>query len=65
MQNWSTDEKRLSKDKEGYAVWKIEQMVNFGLGGKKLKKNELLKYWSKINIDPWRKKFLNLLIHDR
>lgn len=63
MYNWSTNEKKFAEDKEKYAIWKIEQVVNFGLAGKKLNKKELLKYWSKINIDPWRRKFLDLLIH--
>jgi hypothetical protein len=37
-------------------------MVNFGLGGKKLKKEELKKYWDKLHIDPSRKRFLRLLL---
>lgn len=36
MYNWSVDEKKLKKDKEKFAAWKIEQMVNFGLAGKKI-----------------------------
>ena len=63
MYNWSTDEKTLSKDKEKHAIWKIEQMVNFGLNGEKINAADLSKYWSKLNIDPSRKKFLNLLLY--
>lgn len=63
MYNWSTDEERIKKDKEKYAIWKLEQMVNFGLGGKKLKQKDLLKYWSKLHIDPARKKLLYLFLH--
>lgn len=65
MYNWSTNEKELKKDKKRYAVWKIEQMVNFGLNGKKLKEKELRKYWSEIDIDPTRRKFLGLLLYGR
>lgn len=64
MYNWSTDTKELKKDKEKYAIWKIEQMVNFGLGGKKIKEEEFQKYWRKINADPNRLKFLKLLIKE-
>jgi len=65
MYNWSTDEKKLAKNKEQYAIWKLEQKINFGLNGKKLKEKELKKYWSKIEIDPDRKKFLALLINEK
>lgn len=63
MYNWSTDEKKLKKNKEAYAVWKLEQTVNFGLEGKKINKTALLKYWPKLHIDPSRKKFLALLLY--
>ena len=35
MKNWPVDVKELKKDKRKYTVWKLEQMVNFGLDGKK------------------------------
>lgn len=62
MYNWSTNIKELKKDKEKYAIWKIEQVVNFGLGGEKIKEKEFQKYWRKINADPSRLKFLKLLV---
>lgn len=65
MQNWSTDEKNLKKDPEKYAIWKLEQLVNFGLGGKKLSAKELKKYWLKMVIDPARRKFLELLLYGK
>ena len=62
MYNWSVDEEKLSKDPEKHAIWKLEQMVNFGLGKKKIKKSELKKYWKAINIDPAKRKFLSLFL---
>lgn len=62
MYNWSVDTKQLKKNKKQYAVWKIEQMVNFGLNGKKLKKSELKKYWRDLRLDPNKKKMLSLLL---
>jgi len=62
MRNWSVDTEKISKDKERFAIWKLEQMVNFGLGGKKIKKSELKKYWKIINIDPAKRKFLSLFV---
>ena len=65
MYNWSIDEKKLSKDPEKYAIWKLEQMVNFGLNGDKLDREELRKYWNKINIDPVRRRFLSLILNEK
>ncbi|KKQ23758.1 MAG: hypothetical protein US35_C0001G0002 [Parcubacteria group bacterium GW2011_GWA2_37_10] len=62
MKNWSTNTRKLRKDKEKFAIWKLEQMVNFGLGKKKIKKSELKKYWKVINIDPAKRKFLSLFV---
>lgn len=62
MKNWSVDIKKLKKDNEKFAIWKLEQMINFGLDGKKIKKAELKKYWKNIDIDPAKRKFLSLLI---
>lgn len=62
MYNWSTDTKILSKFPEKYAIWKLEQLINFGLNGEKLKLNELKKYFSKLNIDPKKKEYLTFLL---
>lgn len=62
MKNWSTNTKKLRKDKEKFTIWKLEQMVNFGLGKKKIKRSELKKYWNVIDIDPLKRKFLSLFI---
>jgi len=62
MKNWSTNTKKLRGNKDKFAIWKLEQLVNFGLGKKKIKKSELKKYWSVINIDPSKRKFLSLFV---
>lgn len=37
MYNWSTDEKQLKKaDPERYKIWRLEQMINYGLGNEKI-----------------------------
>lgn len=64
MYNWSTDEVQLKKDPEKYAIWRLEQMVNFGLGGKKIRETDLRKYWDRIDIDASRRKFLAVLLHE-
>jgi hypothetical protein len=62
MYNWSVDIKELKKDKEKYAVWRLEQMVNFGLDKDKLSARELKKYWPKFRLDPNKKKYLAMLL---
>lgn len=65
MYNWTVDEKRLQKNKKAYTIWKLEQMVNFGLNGKKINGQELKKLWDKLQLDPARKRFLQLLLYGR
>ncbi len=62
MKNWSVDTAELKKDKEKYAIWRLEQMVNFGLDGKKINSRDLKKYWRKLYLDPKKKKFLAKLL---
>jgi len=62
MHNWSVNIKQLKKDKEQYNIWKLEQMVNFGLEGKKLNRQQLIKYWPQLNLDPAKKKYLSFIL---
>jgi len=62
MYNWSTDTKELKKDPKKYAVWKLEQTINFGLNNKKLNKKDLKKHWKDLTLDLSRKKFLSMLL---
>ncbi len=63
MYNWSTNEEEIKKDPEEYGRWRLEQLINYGLGGEKLSEGELRKYWDRLTIDPYRRKFLALLIY--
>ena len=63
MYNWSVDEKKLQKQPKEYALWKLEQLINFGLNGEKINKHELREHWDRLHIDASRKNFLNLLLH--
>ena len=63
MYNWSTDEKQFKKaDPKGYQIWRLEQAINYGLGGKKLSARLLRKYWDKIYMDAPTRKYLRLLL---
>lgn len=63
MNNWSVDIKHLRKYPEKYVIWKLEQLINFGLNGQKINLSELKKYFSKLNIDPQKRKYLSFLIN--
>lgn len=62
MYNWSVDLKQLKKDKPQYTKWRLEQLVNFGLGNSKLSRKNLKKYWAEFNFDPKKKKYLAMLL---
>lgn len=63
MYNWAVDIKKLKSDKKQYAIWKLEQMVNFGLQEKeKINKRDLKKFWLQLNLDVNKKKYLSWLL---
>ena len=65
MYNWSVNEEEMKKDGEKYAIWKLEQLVNFGLNGEKIKGEDLKKYWSRFNIDPARREFFKIILYEK
>ncbi len=65
MYNWSVDEKKFKKeDPEGYKIWRLEQMINYGTAGEKLNEKMVRKYWKKIKdrLDPHYRKYLEFLL---
>lgn len=62
MYNWSVDIEQLKKDPEQFAIWRLEQMVNFGTRGEKLSARDLWHYWNKLTLDPAKKHFLAFLL---
>ena len=62
MHNWSVNTAELKKDKKQYAIWRLEQMVNFGLGGKKISRKEIKKYWKMLNLDRNKKQYLKMIL---
>lgn len=43
-------------------TWYLERLVNYGLGGDKLNRNQLKKYFNKIRMTDNTKAFLELLL---
>ncbi|KKQ34774.1 MAG: hypothetical protein US51_C0028G0009 [Microgenomates group bacterium GW2011_GWA2_37_6] len=64
MYNWSVDIKKLKKSPEKYSIWRMEQMINYGLDGERLDKKEAERTWDNIkdNLDPYKKRAIEYLL---
>ena len=65
MYNWSVDEERFKKeDPEGYRIWRLTQLINYGLDAEKLDREEVKKAWPKIKdrLDPDRRKAIEFYL---
>ena len=65
MYNWSVDEPQFKKaDPEGYKIWRLEQMINYGLAGEKLNEKMVRKYWPRLKdrLDPHYRAYLEFLL---
>ncbi len=62
MYNWSVDVNYLKKFPEKYRIWRLEQLINYGLGGEKISLRELKKYFNRLHIDPDKKEYLKFLL---
>lgn len=63
MHNWSVDEKTFKRlDPQGYRIWRLQQLINYGLDGEKLSRKEVKKYWKKLFLDPLTKRYLEFLL---
>ena len=68
MYNWSTDEKKLKKDYPAeYKIWRLLQLINYGLDGEKLDFKEIKTLWPKIKNrveGVVKRKYLQFLLND-
>lgn len=62
MYNWSINITELKKNPHEFKIWRLEQLINYGLNGEKLEEKEVKKYWHKIKIDPKRRELLSFWI---
>ncbi len=68
MYNWSTDEKKFREnDPKAYRLWRLTQLINYGLDGEKLDKQEVKNAWPKIKdkLDPYKARLIEFLLWDR
>lgn len=62
MKNWTVDINVLTKYPNQYKIWRLEQMINYGLDGQKIPRQLLIENLDKISIDPQKKKYLKFLL---
>ena len=62
MFNWSTNTTQLKKSPREYKKWKLEQLINFGLGKEKLKRSDLVTFLPMLYIDPAKRRYLQFLL---
>lgn len=60
--NWGVDTTRLKINTKDHQKWETEQLINFGLNGKKISRGFLKKNFNILNLDPSKKDFLSFLI---
>lgn len=60
--HWSVDEARLAEAPEAYAIWKLEQRINYGIGEELISESELRKRFDTLDLDPWKRKALALAL---
>ena len=68
MYNWSVDEKKFKKEHpEEYRLWRLTQLINYGLDGEKLDEKEVKKAWPKIKerLDPYKKRALEYILWNK
>jgi len=62
MYNWSTNTESLKLNPTAYTRWRLEQLINYGLNGERIDRQELRQHLQTLDIDPARKHFLEFLL---
>jgi len=63
--HWSVDVKKFQKENpKAFRLWRLEQLINYGLQGEKLSKKEIKKYWLKLRkkIDLEEKRLVEFFL---
>ena len=64
MYNWSVDESYLKKFPKKYKLWKLEQLISYGLDEEKLDKKEVIANWGylKKRLDSKRRELVEFFL---
>ncbi len=61
---WDYHLKDYKKQANVDPVWHLERMIRYGLGGEKIRREDLKKYLPELKIAPQQKIFLQLLLDE-
>lgn len=62
---WDYRDKDYKKQADADPVWRLERLINYGLGDEKLDRHLVEKYLPVLRIPENRRAFLELLIWDK
>ena len=68
MINWNTDEVKFKKlHPKEYKLWRLTQLINYGLNREKLDAHEVKQAWPKIKdgLDPDKQKVIEFFLWDK
>ncbi len=68
MINWSTNEKEFKrKNPREYKLWRLSQLINYGLDGEKLNRQEVKDAWPRIKdkLDPYKARLIEFLLWEK
>jgi len=68
MFNWNTDEKKFKKlHPKEYRLWRLTQLINYGLDGEKLDKEEVMNAWPDIKdrLNPDKRKVIEFFLWNK
>lgn len=68
MINWSTNEKEFQKkNPREHKLWRLVQLINYGLDEEKLDRNEVKSSWVRIKdrIDPYKARLIEFLLWEK
>lgn len=62
MHNWDYNLKNIDQKDSKFIRFKLERLINFGLGKERLHQEEVRKYWRQLKIDPLKRNYLKDLL---
>ena len=65
MKNWSHTIEKFDNNSTEREIWRLEQLINFGLDGEKISLVLLKKHMSSLKIDSNKKKYLLFLLKSK
>lgn len=62
---WDYDKIEYDKQAAADPIWRLERLINYGLGDEKIDKKLLKKFLPKLRISDNRRNFLELLLWNK